>query len=215
MSQHSTAIHEAGHAVIGRVVGLRCGGATIVPDHEEGWAGNAITLDPHISIAEWEARGRWRYDSIIRARIIVMMAAREAEIECLGQHCGGDGQDQSEIACHIDEAKPSTVKSEADRDRFEERLRRQARRLVRRHRKVIELVAKALLKHRTLSARQIDTLVQPHISLPTRVNLQKVTAERQYAASLAWATKRTVAFKSKAGTVISCQPYKPKRVKKE
>jgi len=29
-----TAFHEAGHAVIGRVLGMACGQVTIVPDHD-------------------------------------------------------------------------------------------------------------------------------------------------------------------------------------
>jgi len=37
-----TAYHEAGHAVIGRVLGMTCGGATIVPDYDACAWGNAI-----------------------------------------------------------------------------------------------------------------------------------------------------------------------------
>jgi hypothetical protein len=40
------AIHEAGHAVIGRVLTLVCGHATIVVDHEAGELGHSITADP-------------------------------------------------------------------------------------------------------------------------------------------------------------------------
>ena len=54
-----TAIHEAGHAVIGRVLGLTCGEVTIVPDWEKLTAGYAITLVER-STSDWQARGRWR-----------------------------------------------------------------------------------------------------------------------------------------------------------
>jgi hypothetical protein len=37
----STAYHEAGHAVIGRVLTLKCGQATIEPDFEKGGGGHA------------------------------------------------------------------------------------------------------------------------------------------------------------------------------
>jgi hypothetical protein len=39
----ATAYHEAGHAVIGRVLGMTCGGVTIVPDYEDRAAGHALT----------------------------------------------------------------------------------------------------------------------------------------------------------------------------
>lgn len=38
---HRTAIHEAGHAVIGRAMTMACGGATIVADDES--AGHSVT----------------------------------------------------------------------------------------------------------------------------------------------------------------------------
>ena len=40
-----TAVHEAGHAVVGRALGLLCGQATCGPD-VEGEAGHAITANP-------------------------------------------------------------------------------------------------------------------------------------------------------------------------
>ncbi|MGY4311099.1 thermonuclease family protein [Bradyrhizobium sp. JR3.5] len=43
-----TATHEAGHAVIGRVLTLLCGGAIIAADHEAGEAGHAITEDSEL-----------------------------------------------------------------------------------------------------------------------------------------------------------------------
>jgi ATP-dependent Zn protease len=39
----STAYHEAGHAVIARVLTLASGPATIKPDYDEGTAGFSIT----------------------------------------------------------------------------------------------------------------------------------------------------------------------------
>lgn len=44
-----TAHHEAGHAVIGRVMGQVCGGATIVQNVQENEAGHAITVDPYLT----------------------------------------------------------------------------------------------------------------------------------------------------------------------
>lgn len=82
--QHS-AVHEAGHAVIGRVLGLTCGDADIVPNYRKGRGGVAV-CDVDRSMDDWVARGRpirACFGSIYRASIMVLQAGREAEILCL------------------------------------------------------------------------------------------------------------------------------------
>jgi hypothetical protein len=199
-----TAVHEAGHAVIGRVLGLRCREATIVPDDAKGLVGRAVIKDQCVSIAEWEARGRHRYHSIMRARVMAIMAGREAEIEIFGDCGGGDSNDQCEIAFHLDEVAPETVGSEDDLVRFHDRLRAKTAGRVRRHRNLIELVADALLKSGTLSAKKIDTLIKPYIPLPAAVCLEKVTITQKRLAAYAWAHKCPVSD----GSLI-VHPYKP------
>jgi ATP-dependent Zn protease len=47
--QLHTATHEAGHAVIARVLTLACGGASIQPDYDDGAAGHSIIAGPLVS----------------------------------------------------------------------------------------------------------------------------------------------------------------------
>jgi hypothetical protein len=162
-----TAIHEAGHAVIGRVLGLTCGGATIVRDYADRSAGHAITGDPHRAIADWEARGRWRYKSMFRAKIMALMAGSEAENECLGGYGGGDGFDQHEIWGHLDEVRGPGLSGEPEQ--IEAKLRAKTRGLCRRHRASIVAVAKALLERGTLNAREIDAIVRRQMPLVKRI----------------------------------------------
>src|SRR6266446_6649808 len=54
VSNRSTAIHEAGHAVIGRVLGLTCDSATIIPNEDEREAGHALIADPWKTHSDWE-----------------------------------------------------------------------------------------------------------------------------------------------------------------
>jgi hypothetical protein len=73
-----TAIHEAGHAVIGRVLKQVCGGASIVPNEAEGEAGHAICADSWVTCDRWHALGRFRGDmqrSIVRRVLIGMIAS--------------------------------------------------------------------------------------------------------------------------------------------
>jgi len=50
LERRATAYHEAGHAVIARLLGLPCGKATTVGDNEEE-LGHAVVGDP---IRTWE-----------------------------------------------------------------------------------------------------------------------------------------------------------------
>lgn len=56
-----TAYHEAGHAVIGRVLSVPCGDVTIVPDYKKQTRGVAIVRsDPYELSDNWDERGKFR-----------------------------------------------------------------------------------------------------------------------------------------------------------
>jgi histone H3/H4 len=152
--ERHTAYHEAGHAVVGRGLGLTCGEATIVPDYEARTAGYSKS---HVvaSVADWEARGRWRYHPLFRASIFELMAGRETEIVCLGRSYGGNKYDLEEINIRLSEAD---IRGETEA--WLKRARVKTRGLVRRHRVAIEHVAAALLEKKRLSALEIDRIVK-------------------------------------------------------
>jgi ATP-dependent Zn protease len=163
-----TAFHEAGHAVIGRVLGLVCGAATIVPDARG--VGCATTKSPLATLDAWDARGRCRYNghdlkSVYRAYIMELMAGREAAELCCGPGGDfiGDGGDIRQIETLIHrtydldrESWPSPPVGDFDLDR----LRKATRGLCIRHREKVERVAQVLIKHRTLSPEAIDSFMR-------------------------------------------------------
>ena len=177
--QEATAYHEAGHAVIARVLGMTCGDTTIVADQD--FAGHSITSVER-SIADWECRGRFRWTSMFRARIIMLMAGRESEIECFGKDQGsvfGDGDDLREIELSMPEAETP--------DESVAKLRVKTRGLVRRHRHAIAQVAAALMKHGTLDALQIDAIViESGAHLVERVDPLTVSIDEKIARGQAW-----------------------------
>ena len=148
-----TAVHEAAHAVLGRVLGMVCGDVTIVPDHES--SGHSITADPGEVMSNWQARGKYRdFESVLRGRVMTFMAGAEAERILLGSCQGADGDDRRQIGRMIDDLMvPDELLGQ-----YEERLRRRTVGLVHRHRRTIERVAGALIKHRRLSGEEVDAL---------------------------------------------------------
>lgn len=146
-------MHEAGHAVIARVLTLACGPASIVPDDNS--AGHTITADRYETLSQWARRGKVRFtpDPAMVGRVLAYMAGAEAEGVLLGKVGRGDDEDQRQIAWMLEDIGPD------DPDRYEQRLRQMTRMLVRRHREKIERVADALSEHGTLSADALDVLV--------------------------------------------------------
>ncbi|WMT76053.1 hypothetical protein [Bradyrhizobium sp. Ash2021] len=163
-----TACHEAGHAVIARVLTLACGGASIAMDHDS--AGHAIIHNPYLTLYQWEQRGKFRVadNAVWYGYIIARMAGAEAEACLLGKCLGGDGDDRLVIEQLLDEITgcpdvqlPSgvwTYSNEKRRSAILRRLRKMTGALVRRHRARIEAVAKALLAKQTLSQKRLDAL---------------------------------------------------------
>jgi hypothetical protein len=138
------AIHEAGHAVIAGILGLVCGGASIVGDNQ-GTAG--------ISYSDWiDDENRKRPKRHGRdADVMVSMAGSEAEVEILGKCCGGDLSDRTKVI--------EQLSGDSNPCRTDARLRRMTRMLCKRHRASIELIAKALVEANNMSGRQIDELL--------------------------------------------------------
>jgi hypothetical protein len=153
--RRQTAIHEAGHAVIGRVLAMSCKGATIQPDHDSAW--HAILEGPYTTVAEWERRGHYRDPQVVYiGRILTFMAGAEAVRMLLGVLDDlGDHDDLTQVWYMLEDMP----RAPADLGRYELRLRQMACMLVRRHRERIERVADELERRTTLSRSHLDRLV--------------------------------------------------------
>jgi len=167
----TTAIHEAGHAVVGRVLGLTCGKVTIGANYRTRTLGYGVIAEPWFTVDCWEQRGRYRPpEAAFRGRILAYMAGREAEEELLGNSEGGDDDDQYQIALML----MDLYRGEDRQAKFEGRLRRAARSLVRRHRPKIEALSRALIEQRTMS----DKRVRLAAGLPPR--LRRLSRKEAY-----------------------------------
>ena len=149
------AVHEAGHAVVGRAVNMVCGEVTIAPDDKS--AGRSVTADLCDIAADWRRQGRFRGDSesaILRGRIMAFMAGAEAETAIIGDCPGGDDADRREVALMLEK-----LAAPLDRPALERQLRRWTGALCRRHAACIKLLARALLREPTLSDGEVRALI--------------------------------------------------------
>ena len=142
--------------MIGRVLGLICGGVTILADVDDEASGSAAIADPWVSVDRWMDGGRAHgLAAALRARIIAFMAGAEAEIDWLGLCAGGDEDDRRQIDLMLDSLLPLG----ADVPAYAVRLHAIAHGLVRRHRTRIGLVAAALLKRGVLTDADVTSLM--------------------------------------------------------
>lgn len=174
MRDHSTAIHEAGHAVIGRILAIECGRVSIDPDEE--CAGHCIIEGPWDIVQRWEGEGyvirdnelvptgtrpHGTYQSALRARILTLMAGWAAELVILGDCRGGHGDDWYWIGRILEEL-PIPGQQEAGNgawERYEQRMRAKTISLVRRHRAKIEGLARALMSVGSLEPEEIEAIL--------------------------------------------------------
>jgi hypothetical protein len=146
-TQWSTSVHEAGHAVVARVLGLRSGPASIVRNVAKGTAGYCRLEDSWQALSRWHrVEGRWwrQHESALKAILMAGIAGAEAEFVLLGRAAVGDGQDRHQIILAM-EGEISNP------ERVEERLRLATRGIVRRHAPTIERVARALYRRKKLA----------------------------------------------------------------
>ena len=152
----ATAYHEAGHAVIARVLGLPCGRVTIVGADEDE-LGHAVVGDP---IRTWE-RGDGPRRPLVEASCISLYAGVEAERVILGQQDSGDDfdSDKATSLIKIIGVRGASYVGDDVWDRYEARLRRRSNELVRIHQRQIERVAKALQERGTLESEEVDAML--------------------------------------------------------
>jgi hypothetical protein len=151
-------LHEAGHTIIGRALGLSMGGIAINTDvlRERGQFAVAYHDHYRTTLHRWHERGRKRHLAVVlRAQAIMLMAGYEAEVIFVpGGYAGGDDSDRRHIAILLN--KLHALEQPAS----EERLRRFTRQLIRRHKLAILMTWHDMMKSRGnyMDERMLDAL---------------------------------------------------------
>ena len=153
------AVHEAGHAIVGRALGLSCGKVTIEP--EDMWrvvwsaSGQLEQVRDGVLEAHAEIWRRWYPErdasrqELDHAYVTMSLAGAEAERVIFGN---------IEPDCNAGDLR-ITNRVIGDNPALLAKLRKKARSLVRKNRSDIERVAKSLLHRGTLFSMQVDRLL--------------------------------------------------------
>jgi hypothetical protein len=152
------AVHEAGHAVIGRVLKVPCGECSIADgiacdfDTEAACLGVANICGDLETQREWQRLGRRRRPRTVWiAQAMAFMAGAEGERAFFGENIAdGEGRDLEQIEAFLFDAPPWV----------ESRLRSFTRTLVRRHLDSILAVAERLLRDVTLTDADIRSAIR-------------------------------------------------------
>lgn len=156
----ATAYHEAGHAVVTFAQGLTIDTVSIIPAEDY----NGICLEPSVLGYRFES---WRdRRAIARALIVVcyagMHAQRLVDPNAADWHGDGDESDAFQLSQNY-EVLPrycSWVGDDAH-DRYLDRLRQEAKRLVMKHRTAIAALAEALLQEKEVDRSAAEAIVEP------------------------------------------------------
>lgn len=155
--RRSTAVHEAGHAVIARALGIGCGEVTIIA--EEGHSlGHSDILDPRF---DWR-RGDGPKGAAATKFVIALYAGAEAEqLICNSQYIGDSVDKERATAClaWAGVVRGAVFVGDDRFDRYEAKLRIKSASLVAKHRNDIECLAAALLEREKLSGQEVDALL--------------------------------------------------------
>ena len=157
----ATAYHEAGHAVAEVVQGLSVSSASIVADADDDSLGRCYS--PPVLGYEFNSAREQR--QVARASIVGCYAGVEAQrlVDPAPADFHGQADDEQAFAVSREYAVlPRSCEFVGDDAHmaYLERLRREARRLVRKHRRAVEAVAEALLQHETLDGVDIEAIVE-------------------------------------------------------
>ncbi len=161
--KRAIATHEAGHAVIARVLTVPSGSVSIIKNEYSLGRSTSLYNDDKL-VERWELCGKprgisgpTRYGAAIHTLILTTMAGVEAEKIILGGTIAGSNEVDDDMIMHwAFELTPPG--SGADWPKIE--TRQMTRMLVRRHRDSIERVADELLTKGKLTGRQISRLIE-------------------------------------------------------
>jgi ATP-dependent Zn protease len=154
--KRESAVHEAGHAVIARALGIPAGEVTIQPTVDS--LGHSVFADPRF---DWR-RGDGSKAKAANTFVVALFAGAEAERILLKSQVVGDGVDQERATACLAWAgavRGASFVGDEHFDRHEAKLRKKSVELVLKYRPQIELLADALMERETLTGEEVDALL--------------------------------------------------------
>jgi hypothetical protein len=169
----ATAYHEAGHAVANVALGLAINKVSIIPgeDHH-GLDYTGICVSPGVLDYHYPSAGVVREQrAVARAHIVAcyagMAAQRLVDPHRPDEHAAGDEENAMELSrlFGVFPRGCSRVGDEAHL-RYLDKLRAEARRLVRKHWRAVAELAEELLQCEVLSGPEAEKIIRPLLNSP-------------------------------------------------
>ena len=154
----STAVHEAGHAVAASVQGLPINKVTVRGTKD------FMGLATQPSVLMLETSGKRDQNQVVRQYVIMLYAGFEAE-RCFnpdadGTSSGGDFEQAWDLPREFElPIRGCSYIGDEAYQRYLERLRKQARSLVRKNWGLIRRLAQELLERKTMTGKEVENLI--------------------------------------------------------
>lgn len=161
--EEATAYHEAGHAVMSALTGRRFIEVTIRPDEDAGNLGSVS----HVEFPAWFNpeinQLDCRHRNWIEREVMVNFAGQIAQRKAAGHRAGSwkDNENAIDIASYF-------VSGPRELGGYLSWLYIRAENFMELGWSLVELIAKALLEHKTLSGRKIRSIVREATTVPGR-----------------------------------------------
>jgi ATP-dependent Zn protease len=172
LDQNQTAVHEAGHVVVGYVLGLACNGVALTHHEVEETGAYGYAVSPNPEFGYHNNDTRLERQLTLRAQSVASCAGLAAEHVFFGVPLETSNESAQDDFQNVIECESRGLRIRGKRGgylgdevtwRYISRLLVEAKKLVKRHRETIQRLADTLLERTRLDGKEVERLLNEWI----------------------------------------------------